>query len=268
MLNCLKASFRCAAGDLMRRDSDRFRRHRLCQNDRMTRLQSRWVVLQHVEWEGPGIIAREAEKRGGKVDILRLDREGRLPDPDDLDGLVVMGGPLGAYEEDRYPFLRQECELMGAVARRGDPVLGVCLGAQLLARALGAKVFPGHGTEIGFGSIELTQAGENNPIFTGLGRVFPAFHWHGDTFTLPEGAELLASSPMYPHQAFRFGSRAYGLQFHLEPDADTWSAWRDHLPAGLIDEAEAKRRRIEEVGRKVIARFFDRATKTEEIGKR
>ena len=97
-----------------------------------------------------------------------------------------------------------------------------------------------------------------------MGNVLPAFHWHGDTFTLPEGAVLLASSQMYAQQAFRFGSRAYGLQFHVEPDADTWAAWRNHLPKGLVENSETKRLEIEETGKRVIARFFDLAlTSTE-----
>jgi GMP synthase (glutamine-hydrolysing) len=234
----------------------------------MTKMKTRWVVLQHVEWEGPGIIAREAEKRGCEVDIRRLDREDEIPTVDHRGGLVVMGGPLGAYEEDRYPFLRKECELLRAVTRHGAPVFGVCLGAQLLAKALGAKVFPGHGAEIGFGSIELAEAGRQDDLFVGFGEHLPAFHWHGDTFTLPEGAVLLASSPMYAHQAFRFGSWAYGIQFHIEPDTNTWTAWRDHLPTGLIDAAETKRMQVEEAGRKVISRFFDLAlNNTENAGR-
>jgi GMP synthase-like glutamine amidotransferase len=131
----------------------------------------------------------------------------------------------------------------------------------LLAKTLGGKVFPGrHGTEIGFGSIDLTQAGQQDPLFAGIGSVLPAFHWHGDTFTLPEGAALLASSQMYAHQAFRFGSRAYGLQFHVEPDTNTWEAWRNHLPQRLLENSETKQLEIEETGKTVISRFFDLAT--------
>lgn len=223
-------------------------------------MKSRWIVLQHVEWEGPGIIAREAMYQGYDVDIRRLDREEQLPDADHVDGLVVMGGSFGAYEEDRYPFLTKECSLIGAVARRGSPVLGVCLGAQLLAKALGAKVFPGHGAEIGFGSIELTATGREDALFAGFGDALPVFHWHGDTFTLPEGAELLASSQTYVHQAFRFGSHAYGFQFHIEPDAGTWAAWQNHLPEGLIDNSKTERLQIEEAGKTIIARYFDHTT--------
>lgn len=223
---------------------------------------NRLVVLQHVAWEGPGRIAREAVKRGCEVDIRRMDRQDDLPGADGVSGLVVMGGPFGAYDEDQYPFLRKECELLATVARRGLPVLGVCLGAQLLAKALGARVFPGHGQEIGFGSIQLTAAGQADPLFAGLvfagtGGALPVFHWHGDTFTLPEGATLLASSAMYPHQAFRFGDRAYGFQFHVEPDSETWAAWQEHLPKDSIENFGAQRQAIEAAGNQVIARFFD-----------
>lgn len=226
----------------------------------MATMKSRWVVLQHVEWEGPGIIAQEAEKRGFEVSFLRLDLGAKIPDPGSIDGLVVMGGPLGVYEEDRYPFLARECELLAKIARRDSPVLGVCLGAQLLAKALGAKVFPGHGAEIGFGSVELTPAGQEDTLFAEVGNTLPVFHWHGDTFTLPEGAVLLASNPMYAHQAFRFGTRVYGFQFHVEPDIETWLAWHDHLPEGLIDGADARSREVEKIGKKIIGSFFDHVT--------
>jgi GMP synthase (glutamine-hydrolysing) len=171
-----------------------------------------------------------------------------------------MDGPFGTYEEDSYPFLAKECSLLAAAVRRGFLVLGVCLGAQLLAKALGCKSLSWNGAEVGVGSIALTQAGQKDPLFAGIGNVLPASHWHGDTFTLPEGAALLASSHMYAHQAFRFGSRAYGLQFHVEPDADTWAAWRNHLPTGLIENSETKQLGIEETGKKMITRFFDLAT--------
>lgn len=226
-------------------------------------MEGRWVVLQHVAWEGPGIIAGEAAKRGYQVDIRRLDREDTLPDADQVRGLVVMGGSLGAYEEDSYPVLRNECELLATIARSGRPVLGVCLGAQLLAKALGARVFPGYGTEIGFGSVGLTPVGQEDPLFADIDNVLPVFHWHGDTFTLPAGAELLASSSMYPHQAFRFGNRAYGFQFHIEPDTDTWDAWRTHLPDSLFDDATSRQKAVEAVGNNVIAGFFDHVTTKE-----
>jgi GMP synthase (glutamine-hydrolysing) len=168
-----------------------------------------------------------------------------------------MGGPVGAYETDKYPFLTEECRLLGELAHRNCPVLGICLGSQLLAKALGADVFPGHGPEIGFGFVELTQAGKQDPLFATAGSSIPVFHWHGDTFDLPEGAVLLASNKEYAQQAFRFGSCAYGLQFHIEPDSSTWLDWQEHLPIERSDNTGPQKERIEQLGRRMIVRFFD-----------
>jgi GMP synthase (glutamine-hydrolysing) len=219
----------------------------------------RWIILQHVAWEGPGLIALEAKSRGLNVEVRRLDRGDIIPDLNYLDGLVVMGGPMGAYDLDKYPFLAKECRLIEEAVWNDRPVLVVCLGAQLLASTLGANVFQGSGSEIGFGSVKVTPAGKQDPLFGPAGDSIPVFHWHGDTFDLPQGATLLASSPMYSHQAFRFGSRAYGLQFHIEPDSKTWSDWQEHLPTELSVEIGFRRDQVEQVGRKIIARFFDNA---------
>jgi len=108
-----------------------------------------WTVLQHVAWEGPGLIAAEARMRGQHLDIRRLDLGATVPEVCEVDGLVVMGGPMGVYEARKYPFLTEECRLIEKSLKSGRPVLGVCLGAQLLAHALGAKVFPGAGLKWG-----------------------------------------------------------------------------------------------------------------------
>lgn len=205
------------------------------------------------------MIALEAEKRGFEVEVRHLDRGDDLPHSDQMEGLIAMGGPIGAYEEDKYPFITRECKLLRDVARSGRPVLGVCLGAQLLAKALGANVFPGHEAEIGFGSVKLAPAAKLDRVLAAVGDSVPVFHWHGDTFALPDGAVLLASNRKYAHQAFRFGDCAYGFQFHIEPDAATWLAWREHLPEGLLAESEDKRNRIEQAGKTIIASFFDHA---------
>jgi GMP synthase (glutamine-hydrolysing) len=140
--------------------------------------------------------------------------------PKTMDGheaLLVMGGPMGVYEQDRHPFLKGEIGLIGDAIRVGKPVLGVCLGSELLAAALGAKVAPA-GKEIGWYPVTLTDAAASDPLWRGVDRSIVVFHWHGDAFELPPGAVSLASSVHTPCQAFRHGRAAYGLLFHMEMD--------------------------------------------------
>lgn len=216
-----------------------------------------WTVLQHVAWEGPGLIVTEARARGLQLDIRRIDLGAAVPKASEIAGLIVMGGPMGVYESQRYPFLQQECWLIDELIRCRRPVLGICLGAQLLAHALGAAVYPGHGPEIGFGFVDLTSEGKQDPVLGSVAPSFPAFHWHGDTFNLPTGAVLLASSSAYPHQAFRCGDLAYGFQFHIEPDAATWPVWREHLPDRLIDGTAPEQDQIVQTGETVIRNLFN-----------
>lgn len=219
-----------------------------------------WIVLQHVSYEGPGLIVAEAEKRGMCLHTVRIDQGASPPNSDAVEGLIVMGGPMGVYEDDKYPFLEQERKLIATLVQRNTPVLGVCLGSQLLAHALGATVFRGQQPEIGFAPVELTAEGQRDPIFHGVSSPIPVFHWHGDTFELPRGATLLASNTNYPNQAFRVGKRAYGFQFHVEPDSHTWSEWQPHLPVGVFESFEQKHADLLQVGRRVIANFFDLAS--------
>lgn len=202
------------------------------------------------------MIAREAMTRGLQFNICHLDRGEPLPDSEEVEALVVMGGPMAVYESRRYPFLTQELCLIEEVLQHDRAVLGVCLGSQLLAHALGARVYPGESPEIGFGSVELTEEGRHDPVFGTTGPSHPVFHWHGDTFDVPNGATLLASSAAYPHQAFRYGDSAYGLQFHIEPDQGTWSAWRGHLPDGLLEGSDLTRHLIAQCGKEFFRNFF------------
>ena len=174
-------------------------------------------VIQHVDGEGPGLIAVALERDGVAIDVTRVHRGEPVPQElGDAGGLVVLGGPMGVYEADQYPHLRDELRLIEAALRAGAPVLGVCLGSQLLATALGARVAPAPAKEIGWFTVTTKPAAASDGLFGPLPASFGALHWHGDFFELPGGAASLASSAKTEHQAFRYGDRAYGILFHLE----------------------------------------------------
>ncbi len=222
-----------------------------------------WVILQHVAHEGPGLIAEELLRADQLFRVVRLDRGDPLPESGSIAGLVVMGGPMGVHDDADHPWLPIERELMAASVGDGKPVLGVCLGAQQLAMALGAEVTTGAGPEIGLGRVELTGPGRLDPVFGpeygGLSTTtVPCVHWHQDTFSLPDGAVHLAASRPFPHQAFRWGDRAYGLQFHVEVDRDLAAAWQEHLPAGIILDP-SRLAEVESVGHRLLRRFVQRA---------
>ena len=172
-------------------------------------------VFQHVPFEGPGSIGPWLKARGIAVGVTRFFGNDRLPNVADTDGLIVMGGPMSVNDERVLPWLVSEKRLIGEMINRGKPVLGVCLGAQLIANVLGSKVYPNPEKEIGWFPIQSTASGPQSRVFR-----FPdeclVFHWHGETFDLPAGAVRLATSVACRNQAFQFGANAIGLQFHLE----------------------------------------------------
>ncbi|UCC75282.1 MAG: gamma-glutamyl-gamma-aminobutyrate hydrolase family protein [Gemmatimonadota bacterium] len=182
-------------------------------------------VVRHVEIEDLGYLGEALERNGLRFEYVDAEALSSEIPAADFGGLIVLGGPVGAYEADRYPYLNAEIELIRACIADERPVLGICLGAQLLAAAAGARVYPGaHGKEIGWAAVRLTEAGANDPLWTGFPQSFTTFHWHGDTFDLPAGAELLARTESYV-QAFRLGPAAYGVQFHPEVvpvQLDSW----------------------------------------------
>ena len=147
-----------------------------------------------------------------------------LPGLTGYDAILVFGGPMNVDEVAAYPWLADEVDLIRQAHRHAIPVLGLCLGAQLLARALDARVYAAPISEVGVMDVTITPAGSADPLFAGLSSAFTVFQWHGDTFDLPQGATLLASSDACPNQAFRHGS-AYGLQFHLEVTAEMAADW-------------------------------------------
>jgi GMP synthase (glutamine-hydrolysing) len=215
---------------------------------------SAWAVLQHVPFEGPGLIAAQAKAHGLELERRHLYRGDAVPSLDELAGLVVLGGPMGVGDTEQHPYLEGEIALLGGAVAAGLPVLGVCLGAQLLACALGGEVHPAGTTEIGIGSVALSPAGQRDGALGPSGPVVPVLHWHEDTFTIPPGAELLASSDRCVNQAFGMG-RAYGLQFHVELDGELAASMRDHLPGDVVLRA-ADVASVESVGSSILGRFF------------
>lgn len=189
-----------------------------------------FLVLQHASCEPPAAYGDELAVRGLDAVAVELDRGEALPaDPGEFAGTIVMGGPMGVYDTERYPWLGTEVRLLEAALAAERPVWGVCLGAQLLAAALGARVAPGGSPEVGVWPVRLTDAAAADPVFAAAPPSFEALHWHGDTYELPAGAVRLAQSDAYPQQAFRHG-RSLALQFHLEVPPPLAREWAE-LPA-------------------------------------
>lgn len=213
----------------------------------------RVAVLMHVENEGPGLFGGLLGEAGAEVLTVRLHRGGRLPEVDELDAALSMGGPMNVYEELEHPFLRDETRFLQGAAARGLPVLGVCLGAQMIAKAAGAAVTKSPVAELGWSTVTLTDDGLADPLFRGLPATLPVFQWHGDTFAIPQDGALLATGAECRHQALRHRN-SWGLQFHLEADRALLASWF----AGAPEEAQILRRHDElaaEVGRHVRTLF-------------
>jgi GMP synthase-like glutamine amidotransferase len=184
----------------------------------------RTIVLQHVACEPPGVYEDVLRERGAVIERVELDDGEPLPALDGAVLVVVMGGPMGAYDEDDHPWLVAEKQYLARAVVAQVPVFGACLGAQLLADATGGRAYRGRSPEVGVLPVQLTEAGRADPVFGVLPEEFLGLQWHGDTFDLPPGAVLLASSPAYPNQAFRVG-RSYAVQFHLEVSTAMAEEW-------------------------------------------
>jgi|SRR5665213_83587 len=175
-------------------------------------------VIKHAVFEGPGAIAPWARERGHILETTEVDQGQALPSPRDFDVLVLMGGSMSVNDEELYPWLRPEKALVRESLALGRKVLGVCLGAQMIASALGAAVRPNPFKEIGWFPLESTPEGKKHPIFGRFPAPLSVFHWHGETFDLPKGAAHLARSAACENQAFALGSQVLALQCHLEVD--------------------------------------------------
>jgi GMP synthase (glutamine-hydrolysing) len=184
----------------------------------------RVIVILHVESEGPGSLGTFLESVGADVRIVRLHDGDRLPELGAFDAAVSMGGPMNVYEEDKFPFLKDETLFLEKAINTDVPVLGICLGAQMIAKAAGARVTRSPKEEVGWGAISLTESGKRDPLFKGLPDKLDVLQWHGDMFLIPNGGRLLASSRDCPHQALRYRN-AVGLQFHLEVTGEILAEW-------------------------------------------
>ena len=201
--------------------------------------------LQHVAFEDAANIAAWAHERGHRLTHTRLDLDQPLPEPKTLDWLVVMGGPMNVDEHDAYPWLVREKEFIRRVIDRdprptsgypGAPrVLGVCLGGQLISSVLGGRVAPNRQKEIGWFPVSFTVEAAGHPVFARFPREVPAFHWHGDTFTIPPGAVRLAGSDGCDNQAFHYGQRVIALQFHWDYSLASVQTMIAHCGGELVD---------------------------------
>jgi GMP synthase (glutamine-hydrolysing) len=229
------------------------------------------LVLQHIECEPPGAFGDVLRERDAEVVPVELDEGEPLPDWRDFDHIIAMGGPMSVNDDARLPWLTGEKRFISEAVRAGKPFWGVCLGAQLLAASLGARVYPGPKPEIGMVPVRLTDSARDDALFHDLAEELVTFQWHGDTFDVPPGGVLLAASDMFPNQAFRWGRRAYAIQFHLEVSPDLARAWgevpeyRDSLEGtlgpgalnGLVAELEHGSPAMVGVGRRLFERWLD-----------
>lgn len=179
------------------------------------------LAIRHVPFEYMGLIETVLERR--RIPYRYLDAPETMPPLDGVNGLVIMGGPMSA--NDDLPYIKTELQLIERAAARGIPVLGICLGSQLIAKALGARVYRNPTKEIGWFPLHWTEAAQHDRLFAGFHDSELIFQWHGETFDLPSGSEWLAWSDACLHQAFRNGDNVYGLQFHLEVTPEMISDW-------------------------------------------
>jgi GMP synthase-like glutamine amidotransferase len=187
------------------------------------------LALQHVWDDPPAYLEEILREHEIACDIREVEKEA-LPDPTRYQAILLMGGPQHVYADEDLPYVAQEKTMLRQAVAEDIPTLGICLGGQLLASALGAEVRQHHLSEVGFFQIPLTEAGRQDPLFAGLPGQQLAFHWHSDVFELPAGAIRLASNENAPNQAFRYARRAYGLQFHIELNDELVHTWL-HDPA-------------------------------------
>lgn len=184
--------------------------------------------LQHVPFENPANILNWGNNKQFQLSSSLLFEDHHYPSTNDFDALVVMGGPMNIYEEKDYPWLKEEKKFIEQTIKSGKKILGICLGAQLIADVLGAKVTKGKEKEIGWFPIELTEDGKNQKEWTHFSEKEIVYHWHGDTFAIPSGAKRLARSTACDNQAFVYNNQVFALQFHIESNLESVSKLIDN----------------------------------------
>ena len=231
----------------------------------------RVLVFQHVAYEILGTFHPLLKKAGFRIRYANFGRHPDLTiDMERYDGLIILGGPMGVYESKTYPHLTEEIRSIRQAIQSQKPVLGICLGAQLIAAALGAEVKLGTNKEIGWCDVTLTADGKKDPILGEMEKTEKLFQWHRDVFQIPDGATWLAKSEACPNQGFRYGDKVYGFQFHLEVDEHMIERWLnipDHkeelfalsgneLPNKIRSETHEHLHRLKELSRKVFSRYI------------
>lgn len=196
--------------------------------------QEKIRCFMHVPFEGPGIIEKWAREKRYGLEFTRVYEEDPLPDVREVDLLVIMGGPMNVFDFHIHPWMQEEIEWVRTYIENGKPVLGICLGAQIIAAALGAEVYPGQNKEIGWFNLQFLASLGEFRICKDLPSSRKVFHWHGDTFPIPEGAIRIASSAAFPNQGFIYNKKAIALQFHLEVTPESVQGMVDNCRDELV----------------------------------
>jgi GMP synthase-like glutamine amidotransferase len=226
-------------------------------------------IFRHIACEGPGYFGSLLEARHIPYEIVAIDANEAIPGHlDDISGLVFMGGSMSV--NDSLPWIERELQLICTARERDLPMLGICLGSQLIAKALGGTVSKGNGMELGWAPVQKCKPKEQDGWFDGLEDCFSVFHWHGEQFSLPAGTTLLLRSDCYPHQAFAIGN-TLALQFHLEMTADMVREWvglyQEDVHSGgpcvqaetqILLEADARSRELQTVADRVFGNWLQR----------
>lgn len=229
------------------------------------------LIIKHIDIEGPGLILDYVVDSGIGFKTIELSRGEELPERlCDVSAVFIMGGPMNVYEEDKYPFLRKEDNFIKQLLIKNIPVLGICLGAQLLAKSQGALIMRAPFEEIGWYKVRLTDKGAEDPLFFGIEKQIDVFQWHQDTFMLPKGAKLLATSQLCENQAFRIGECAWGLQFHIEMTQDLIIDWAEEYinsqdkelrkkATFMIEDYRRLKVSYKEVAKKIFQNFLSKS---------